>query len=31
MRVGTDATVVPAQRRIVSSIPGGVVERVLHP
>jgi len=28
MRVGTDATVVPAERRIVSSIPGGVVERV---
>jgi RND family efflux transporter MFP subunit len=28
LRVGTDATVVPAQRRIVSSIPGGIVERV---
>ena len=28
MRVATDATVVPAQRRIVSSIPGGVVEGV---
>jgi GAF domain-containing protein len=28
LRVGTDATVVPAERRIVSSIPGGVVEHV---
>jgi RND family efflux transporter MFP subunit len=28
MRVATDATVIPAQRRIVSSIPGGVVEHV---
>lgn len=28
LRVGTDATVVPAQRRIVSSIPGGIVDRV---
>jgi multidrug efflux pump subunit AcrA (membrane-fusion protein) len=28
LRVGTDATVVPAERRVVSSIPGGVVERV---
>jgi RND family efflux transporter MFP subunit len=28
LRVGTDATVLPAQRRIVSSIPGGIVERV---
>ena len=28
MRVGTEATVVPAERRMVSSIPGGVVERV---
>jgi GAF domain-containing protein len=28
LRVGADATVVPAQRRMVSSIPGGVVERV---
>jgi RND family efflux transporter MFP subunit len=28
MRVATDATVVPALRRMVSSIPGGVVERV---
>lgn len=28
MRVGADATVVPAEKRIVSSIPGGVVERV---
>ncbi len=28
LRVGTDATVVPAQRRIVSAIPGGIVERV---
>jgi RND family efflux transporter MFP subunit len=28
MRVGTDATVVPAERRVVSSIAGGVVERV---
>lgn len=28
LRVGTDATVVPAQRRIVSSISGGIVERV---
>src|ERR1700734_3373206 len=29
MRVSTDATVVPAQRRVVSSIEGGVVQRVL--
>jgi len=29
MRVSTDATVVPAQRRVVSSIDGGVVQRVL--
>lgn len=29
LRVGTDATVVPAQRRIVSSIAGGIIERVL--
>ena len=28
LRLGTDATVVPAERRVVSSIPGGVVERV---
>jgi GAF domain-containing protein len=28
LRVGTDATVVPAEKRMVSSIPGGVVERV---
>jgi len=28
MRVGTDATVVPAERRVVSSIDGGVVKRV---
>lgn len=28
LRVGTDATVVPAEKRTVSSIPGGVVERV---
>jgi len=28
MRVGTDATVVPAEKRVVSSIPGGVVERI---
>jgi GAF domain-containing protein len=28
LRVGTDATVVPAERRVISSIPGGVVERV---
>ena len=28
MRVGTDATVVPAEKRVVSSIAGGVVERV---
>ena len=28
MRVGTDATVVPAERRIVSSIEGGVVQHV---
>jgi RND family efflux transporter MFP subunit len=28
MRVSTDATVVPAQRRVVSSIDGGVVQRV---
>jgi GAF domain-containing protein len=28
LRVGTDATVVPAQRRVVSSIAGGIVERV---
>lgn len=28
MRVGTDATVVPAQRRVVSPIEGGVVQRV---
>jgi RND family efflux transporter MFP subunit len=28
MRVGADATVVPAQRRMVSTIEGGVVERV---
>ena len=28
MRVGTDATVVPAEKRIVSSIVGGVVEHV---
>lgn len=28
LRVGTDATVVPAERRIVSSIPGGIVDRV---
>jgi RND family efflux transporter MFP subunit len=28
LRVGTDATVIPADRRMVSSIPGGVVERV---
>jgi RND family efflux transporter MFP subunit len=29
MRVGTDATVVPAERRIVSTIQGGIVQRVL--
>jgi RND family efflux transporter MFP subunit len=29
MRLGTDATVVPAERRMVSALPGGVVERVL--
>jgi RND family efflux transporter MFP subunit len=29
MRVGTDATVVPAERRVVSSIDGGIVQRVL--
>src|ERR1700678_3072401 len=29
MRVSTDATVAPAQRRVVSSIDGGVVQRVL--
>lgn len=29
MRVGTDATVVPAERRIVSTIDGGIVQRVL--
>lgn len=29
LRVGTVATVVPAEQRIVSSIPGGVVQRVL--
>ena len=29
MRVGTDATVVPAERRIVSTIEGGIVQRVL--
>jgi len=29
LRVGTDATVVPAERRVISSIPGGVVNRVL--
>jgi RND family efflux transporter MFP subunit len=29
MRVGTDATVVPAQRRIVSAMEGGVVKSVL--
>jgi GAF domain-containing protein/multidrug resistance efflux pump len=28
MRVGTDATVVPAERRVVSAIGGGVVQRV---
>ena len=28
MRVGTDATVVPAERRLVSAIDGGVVKRV---
>ncbi len=28
MRLGTDATVVPAERRVVSSIDGGVVKRV---
>jgi GAF domain-containing protein len=28
LRVGTDMTVVPAQRRVVSSIPGGIVDRV---
>jgi RND family efflux transporter MFP subunit len=28
MRLGTDATVVPAERRIVSAIEGGVVQRV---
>ncbi|MGB8655053.1 MAG: HlyD family efflux transporter periplasmic adaptor subunit, partial [Candidatus Acidiferrales bacterium] len=28
MRVGADATVVPAERRVVSTIPGGVVQRV---
>jgi RND family efflux transporter MFP subunit len=28
MRVGTDATVVPAERRVVSAIEGGVVKRV---
>jgi RND family efflux transporter MFP subunit len=28
MRVGTDATVVPAEKRIVSSIIGGLVERI---
>jgi RND family efflux transporter MFP subunit len=29
MRVGTDATVVPAERRIVSTIDGGIVQRIL--
>jgi RND family efflux transporter MFP subunit len=29
MRLGTDATVVPAERRIVSTIDGGIVQRVL--
>jgi RND family efflux transporter MFP subunit len=29
MRVGTDATVVPAERRIVTTIDGGIVQRVL--
>ena len=29
MRLGTDATVVPAERRVVSSIEGGVVQQVL--
>jgi RND family efflux transporter MFP subunit len=29
MRVGTDATVVPAERRIVSTMDGGIVQRVL--
>ncbi|HYL69193.1 MAG TPA: GAF domain-containing protein [Candidatus Limnocylindria bacterium] len=29
MRLGTDATVVPAERRIVSAIGGGIVQRVL--
>lgn len=28
LRIGIDATVVPAQRRIVSSIPGGIVDNV---
>ncbi|MGH9734162.1 MAG: efflux RND transporter periplasmic adaptor subunit [Candidatus Acidiferrales bacterium] len=28
LRIGTDATVVPAERRIVTSIPGGIVDRV---
>lgn len=28
LRIGTDATVVPAQRRFVSSIAGGIVERI---
>lgn len=28
MRLGTDATVVPAERRVVSAVDGGVVERV---
>ncbi|MGA8223439.1 MAG: GAF domain-containing protein [Candidatus Acidiferrales bacterium] len=29
MRLGTDATVVPAERRMVSTIEGGIVQRVL--
>jgi RND family efflux transporter MFP subunit len=29
MRLGTDATVVPAERRVVSTIDGGIVQRVL--
>jgi RND family efflux transporter MFP subunit len=29
MRLGTDATVVPAERRVVSSIDGGIVQHVL--
>ena len=28
MRVGTDATVIPAERRVISAIDGGVVQRV---